>query len=222
MSWVSTRTYYERINTLVQRRTSPMVSAPMLIESVNFGDLYALDKEEDWARAGETLSASARRLEQAGAGALVIAANSMHKVYDQIAAAVEIPILHIADCVGARMKAQGATNASLIGTRNVMTESFYRQRLVAHGVDLPAPDMAIVETLNAIIYDQLMVGKVTRDAQRELKTIITRKEQDGIEAIILACTELELIVDIDANILPIFDSARIHCDAAVDWILGDE
>jgi aspartate racemase len=110
--------------------------------------------------------------------------------------------------------------AALFGTRNVMTESFYRRRLVAHGVDLLPPDMANVEALDRIIYEELMVGKASRDAQRELKTMITVKEKEGAQAIVLACTELDQIVDIDANVLPIYDSTRIHAEKAAEWILG--
>jgi aspartate racemase len=117
------------------------------------------------------------------------------------------------------MKADGVTIAALFGTSNVMTETFYRRRLVAHGIDLLPPDMDSVEEVDRIIYDELMVGKVTRDAERKLKTLITQKEQDGAEAIVLACTELNQVVDVDANVLPIFDSTQIHCQAAADWIL---
>ena len=101
-----------------------------------------------------------------------------------------------------------------------MTESFYRQRLVGHGVDLLPPDPGDVELVDGIIYKELMLGRVTRDAERALKTIITMKEKDGAEAIVLACTELELVVDTDANVLPVYDSTDIHCRAAADWILG--
>ena len=221
MSWVSTRTYYDWINRLVQRRTEPLASAPLIIDSLDFRRLHGLHEAEDWARAAQVLGESARQLEGAGATAIVIGANSMHKVYDEVAAQVDIPIIHIAECVGQRMKEVGVGSAALLGTRNVMTENFYRQRLVAHGIDLLPPDMDNVEALDRIIYDELMLGKATRDAERALKTIITRKEQDGAEAIVLACTELEMVIDVDANVLPIFDSARIHCEAAVDWIMGE-
>src|SRR5687768_12516864 len=153
MSWVSTRTYYEHVNGLVQQRTDRMSSAPLLIESLDFAQLYRLQDEADWQRAAGVLSDSARRLEQAGAGALIIGANSMHRVYDTVAGAVQIPILHIAECVGEKMGADGVKNAALLGTRNVMTESFYRRRLVAHGIDLLPPDMAYAETLDRIIYE---------------------------------------------------------------------
>ena len=221
MSWVSTRTYYEEINRLVQTRTDKRHSAPLLIDSLDFSQIYRLQEDADWDRAAGVLSESARTLEAAGAGALLIAANSMHKVYDRVSEAVSIPIFHIAEAVGAQMAADEVETAALFGTRNVMTESFFRRRLVAHGVDLLPPDMKNVETLDRIIYDELMIGKVTRDAERELKTMITVKEKEGARAIVLACTELDMIVDIDANVLPIYDSTRIHSERAAEWILGE-
>ena len=220
MSWVSTRTYYDHINRIVQQRSDARSSAPLLIESLDFAQLYALKSEEDWERATDVLIASAQRLEAAGAGTLVIGANSMHRVYDAVVSAVPVPILHIAECVGERMAADKVETAALFGTSNVMTESFYRRRLVARGIDLLPPDPEDVETLDRIIYDQLMAGKVTRDAERELKTMITVKEKEGAQAIVLACTELDMIVDVDANVLPIYDSTRIHAEKAADWILG--
>lgn len=220
MSWVSTRTYYEELNRLVQHRTDKRHSAPLLIESLDFAQIYRLQDDEGWERAADVLSQSARTLEAAGAGALVIAANSMHKVYDEVAEAVSIPIFHIAEVVGERMARDGVETAALFGTRNVMTESFYRRRLVAHGVDLLPPDMVNVEVLDRIIYEELMVGKASRDAQRALKSMITVKEKDGAQAIVLACTELDQIVDVDANVLPIYDCTRIHAEKAADWILG--
>lgn len=219
MSWVSTRMYYEQINRIVHRRANPMASAPMLIESLDFCELYALQAEHDWKRAAGILAESAKRLEDAGASALVIGANSMHKLYDEVAAAISIPILHIADSVGVALKEAGQKKVALIGTRNVMTESFYRKRLVARGIDILPPDMDNADALDAIIYEELMVGKATRASERVLKTIITEKGQEGADAIVLACTELALIVDVDANVLPVYDSTRIHCEAAADWIL---
>ncbi|MGX7894835.1 aspartate/glutamate racemase family protein [Tsuneonella sp. HG222] len=222
MSWVSTRTYYEEINRLVQARTDPRHSAPLLIESLDFSSIYRLQDEAAWTNAAEVLAGAAQRLEGAGAEALVIAANSMHRVYDKVAAAVAIPIFHIAEAVGEKMAADGVETAALFGTRNVMTESFYRRRLVSHGVDLLPPDMANVEELDRIIYDELMAGKATRDAERKLKTMITVKEQEGAKAVVLACTELDQIVDVDANVLPIYDSTRIHALKATEWMLGED
>lgn len=220
LSWISTRAYYERINKFVQKRSAPMASPPLLIESLDYAPIAAAKNADDWDSIAAALVESARRLESAGAEGLVVAANTMHKVYDRLTEAVSIPVLHIADAVGREMETAGCTNAALLGTRFVMTESFYRQRLVSHGVDLLAPDPADVELVDGIIYKELMLGRVTRDAERALKTVITMKEKAGAEAIVLACTELELVVDTDANVLPVYDSTDIHCRAAADWILG--
>jgi aspartate racemase len=220
MSWVSTRTYYEDINQLVQARTTKMASAPLLIESLDFTNLIRLSTPEQWDHAAQVLTESARRLEQAGATALLIGANSMHKVYDQVAGAVSVPVIHIADAVGAKMKEAGVKNATLIGTRNVVMESFYRKRLVAHGVSLLPPVVDEVEAMDKIIYDELMLGKASRSAERTFKTMLTNMGQRGAEAAVLACTELDMVIDVDANVLPIFDGTRIHAQAAVDWILG--
>ena len=220
MSWYSTRTYYEHINRGVQARVGKQASAPLLIESLDASELMRLSTAADWQRASGVLVDSARRLETAGATAIVIGANSMHKVYDAVAAAVAVPVLHIADCVGERMLAKGTRRAALLGTRNVMIESFYRKKLIARDIELLPPEMAFVDTLDRIIYDELILGKASRQAERELKTIITNLEQDGAEAIVLGCTELEMVVDVDANVLPIYDCTRIHADAAVDWIVG--
>lgn len=221
MSWLSTRTYYEYINQLVQTRAGQRHSAPMLIESLDFEDMARLSGGDAWAHAAEVLSASAQRLEAAGATALLIGANSMHKVYDQVTASVGVPIIHIAECVAARMAADGVKKAALIGTRNVMTESFYRQKLIARDIELLPPEMQFVDTLDRIIYDELLLGKATRQSERELKTILANLDQDGAEAVVLGCTELEMVVDIDANVLPIYDCTRIHAEAAVDWIMGE-
>lgn len=222
MSWVSTRTYYERINRYVQRHIGKTSSAPMLIESLDFSRIYRAQSNEDWQRATDVIADSAQRLVTAGAQQIVIGANSMHKVYRDVEAQIETPILHIAECVGAQMAADGIERAALIGTRNVMTESFYRRRLVSHGVDLLPPDMDNVEQLDRIIYEELMLGKASKDARRALKSMFTNMQKEGAQAVILACTELELVVDVDANILPVYDCTAIHADAAARWIIGDE
>ena len=220
LSWYSTQTYYDHIQHGVQARVGKQASAPIVIDSLDSSSLMRLSSADDWARAATELAESARRLEVAGATAILIGANSMHKVYDQVAAAVSVPILHIAECVAQRMVEKGARKAALLGPRNVMLESFYRRKLIARDIELLPPDMARVEALERIIYDELMLGKASRQSERELKSIITTLAQDGAEAIVLGCTELELIVDTDANVLPIFDCTAIHAERAVEWILG--
>lgn len=219
MSWASTMTYYRHINADVQRIAGGMCSAPLIIESFNFCDLSRLEKPEQWDMAAEQLGAAAKRLEQAGATALLICANSMHRIADDVAAQISIPLIHIAECVGEKMYADGIKKAAIIGTRNVVTESFYRRRLIAHGVNLMTPNMTRVKEIDRIIYDELMQNKVNRDSERTMKTFLTDIAKEDIEAIVLGCTELEMLVNTKANILPIYDSTKIHADAAVKWIL---
>jgi len=221
MSWISTRSYYEDINRAVQLARGDTASAPMVIDNLDFRDLAGLSSEEDWARAAKVLIASAQRLEAAGAGMIAIAANSMHRVFREVEAEIGVPMLHIAECVGEAMAADGVRKAALIGPRNVVTGGFYRRRLVAHGIDLLPPDVPHAAAIDRIIYEELLVGRATRTAERLFRTIITEQAQEGAQAIVLAATELNLVVDVDANVLPIYDSARIHAKRAAQWLLED-
>jgi aspartate racemase len=221
MSWASTELYYRHLNKGLQKRVGTGCSAPILMESLNYCDLSRLSTPEQWDHAKEVLIASARRLEATGATALMIAANSMHKVADEVAAAISIPLLHIVDETGEKMRADGVKAAAVIGTRNVMTEPWFRQRLVRHGLTLAPYDASRAEEIDRIIYDELMQGKVTEDSRRTMRTFITDIAKQDIQALVLACTELVMLVDPDANVLPVYDTARIHVAAGIDWILGD-
>lgn len=221
LSWTSTARYYHLINEAVHRAKGGQHSAPLLIESLDFADVGRSTSEEEWARAAAVLTDSARRLEQAGAQALLICANSPHRVYDQVQAAIAIPILHIAEAVGRQMAADGIERAALIGTRNVMTEKFYRQRLVAHGVSLLPADLDLADRIDRIVYEELTVGKISRDSERYMKSELTDIAKEDVQAAVLACTELELIVDVKANVLPIYDGTSIHAAAGVAFILGE-
>lgn len=220
LSWTSTARYYEIINQAVHRARGGQHSAPLLIESLDFATVAACTSDEEWDSAADVLIAAARWLETAGAGALLICANSMHRVYDRVQGAVHVPILHIAERVGKKMQADGVEKAALIGTRNVMTEKFYRQRLVAHGVSLLPPDMELADRIDRIVYDELTVGKISRESERYMKSEMTDIAKQDVQAVVLACTELELIVDVKANVLPIYDCTSIHAMAGVEFILG--
>lgn len=221
MSWAATERYYRIINREVQRRAGPACSAPLLIDSLNFCDLMRLTTEAQWATAAAVLAASAQRLEQAGATAILICANSMYKVADDVQAAVGVPVLSIIDPVGRAMAAAGVKTAALLGTRNVMTESWYRQRIVGHGVSLLPAEEAAVSMVDRIIYDELMRGMVEPASERALRTLITQWDQRDVDAVALASTELSMLVNIESNVLPIFDSTTLHAMEGVAWILGD-
>lgn len=221
VNWYAMSLYFNRINTQVQKRIGGSCSPPIILESLNCGDLAVDFSDADWDEISKILVKSAKRMEKAGASAILICANSMHKVHDKVAASVDVPVIHIVDAVGEKMKADGVKSAALLGTRNVMAESWYRQRLVKHGVTLMPNDPEQVTELDRIIHKELIPGIVTRDAERTLKTYITMADQDGVEAIVLGAAELSRVVDTSANILPIYDSTAIHADAAVNWILTD-
>lgn len=222
LSWVSTALYYEQINKGVNRRLGGVSSAPLVIESVDFGRFTALQQAGDWDEVAALLSEAARRLEGAGATALVLASNTAHKVYDQVAAAAAVPVIHIADATTARLAADGVKRAGLIGTRWTMADETFRARLEAQGTEVSVPGPGIAEEIDRIIADELVLGTVSRVSQRTLKTCLTVLGQARNQAVILGCTELVMLVDPGANVLPVYDTTAIHAAAAVDWILGEE
>jgi len=222
ISWAATEQYYRQINRGLQKRVGSNCSAPLLIESLNNCDLSRLTTDEQWAAATAVLTASAQRLEVAGATAVMISANSMYRVGDAVQAGIGVPLINIIDVTGAQLRADGIKSVAIIGTRNVMAERWYRQRLVAGGVTLAPVDTAHADAIDHIIYDELMQGRVTDASRRALRSIITDIDKLDVDAIVLACTELVMIVDADANVLPIYDTTRIHAAAGVAWILQDQ
>lgn len=222
MSWISTRTYYEQINHCVQRKLGKHASLPMAIESLDYRQLHDLQTDEDWERAASQILDAAKRLEANGVERILIGANVMHRVYDQVADVIDTPILHIADCAANKMEADGIGKALLLGMRSAVTEGYLRDRIEQRGIDLLPMSTPDVDEVHRFIVEELKLGKASRNAERAVKTIIAVGERAGAKAVILACTELELVVDVDANVLPIYDTARIHCQAAADWAMADE
>lgn len=222
MSWVSTALYYETINKGVAKRLGGLSSAPLLIDSQDFAPVAAMQADGDWTGLEALLSASARRLEDAGAEGLLLCTNTMHKLFDAVQASVTIPMLHIGEVTAARMAADGVRRAGLLGTRFTMEEAFYRTRIEAHGIALDTPEPAMATEIDRIIYEELARGTVSRISQRTLKTAITNLAQARNQAVILGCTELVMLVDPIANVLPVYDTTAIHSAAAVDWILGED
>ncbi len=220
MSWASTALYYDAINKGVARRLGGLNSAPLLIESLNFAGVAERQSEGDWEGLAELLTDSARRLADAGANGLLLCSNTAHKTYDRIADRVDIPILHIGDITAEKLVKDGVKRTGLIGTRYTMTESFYRDRIEAHGIMVATPDPGMMKEIDRIIYEELSRGHVSRVSQRTLKTCLTIMGQARNQAVILGCTELVLLVDPVANVLPVYDTTALHAQAAVEWILG--
>lgn len=222
MSWVSTAMYYQAINKAMAKRVGGMHSAPLLIESHDFAPIAQRMAADDWDGCAEVLAASARRLEAAGAEALMLCSNTVHRVYNLVAAEVAVPILHVGDVIAQRLAKDGVTRAGLLGTRSTMYESSYRERIEREGIALQIPDAASAAEVDRIIFEELVRGQVTRNSERFLKTCVTQLAKARNQAVLLGCTELVLLVDPGSSMLPVYDSTALHAQAAVEWIFADD
>jgi aspartate racemase len=220
MSWVSTAMYYEQINKGVAKKLGGLSSAPLLIESMDFAAVVERQAAGEWDQLGATLADSAKRLTDAGAAGLILCSNTAHRMYDQVAEAAGVPVLHIGDVTVEKLVKDGVKRAGLIGTRFTMAESFYRDRIEARGIAVSTPDPAVMKEIDRIIFDELARGHVSRVSQRTLKTCLTFMSQARQQAVILGCTELVMLVDPVANVLPVYDTTALHAQAAVEWILA--
>jgi aspartate racemase len=221
-SWSSTALYYEHINRGVARRLGALHSARLAIESLDLAPVAEMELADDWDGVAAVLIEAARKLRSSGAEGILLASNTSHKVYDRVNAAVRVPILHIADPTAERLVADRRTRVALIGTRFTMTEGHIRDRLEARGIELAPIRADWVREIDRIIFDELAAGRVVRDSQRKLKTLITELAKQKVQAVVLGCTELVLAVDVRANVIPVYDTTAIHARAAVDWMLEDE
>jgi aspartate racemase len=215
MSWESTVPYYRLVNETVAKRLGGLHSAKVLLASVDFAEVEAMQRGGDWAAAGQLLADSARALERAGADFLVVCTNTMHKVADAIEGAVRIPLLHIADATAAEVKALGLRRVGLLGTRFTMEQDFYKARLQGrHGIEAIVPAEADREVVHRVIYDELCLGKVLEPSRKEYRRIIRGLVEAGAEGIVLACTEIPMLVGPEDSPVPVFDTTAIHARAA--------
>ena len=218
-SWSSTALYYEHINRLVAQRLGGLHSATLAIESIDLAPFAAMQQAGDWDGVARVVVEAARRLKASGAEALLLASNTSHKVEGAVAAETGLPILHIADPTADCLVADGRSRVALLGTRFTMTEPFVRERIEARGISCVSIEPGWIAEVDRIIYEELAAGRVVRDSQRKLKTLITELAKQKVQAIVLACTELVMAVDVRANVLPVYDTTALHARAAVDWML---
>ena len=221
-SWASTALYYEHINRGIAQRLGGLHSAVLAMESLNLAPVAEMELSGDWDGVAAVTLEAAKRLEKSGVQGIVITSNTGHKVYDAVAANVRVPLLHIADATADRIVADGRTRVALLGTRFTMTEPYVRSRLEGRGITLAPIAPHWMSEVDRIIFEELAAGRVVRDSQRKLKTLITELAKQKVQGVILGCTELVLAVDVRANVLPVYDTTVIHARAAVDWMLADE
>lgn len=222
MTWSSTALYYDHINREISRRLGGLHSGRIAIESFDFDEIARQEASGDWDGIGQSLAKAARNLEAGGAEAIVIACNTVHKSCTPVEASLRIPLFHIADATADRLVDDGRKRVALLGTRFTMTETFFRGRLEDRGISLVSIDKHWIDEVDRIIFEELAAGRVVRNSQRKLKTLITELAKQRIDAVVLGCTELVLAVDARANVLPVYDTTEIHARACVDWMLADE
>jgi len=221
-SWASTALYYEHLNKGIAARLGGLHSALLSIESLDLAPFAAMQLAGDWDGVARIAVEAAKRLKASGAEGLLLASATMHKVEGAVAAETRLPVLHVASAAADRLVADGRSYVALLGTRFTMTESFVRERLEARGIRLAPVEAGWIGEVDRIIYEELAAGRVVRDSQRKLKTLITELAKQKVQAIVLGCTELVLAVDTRANVLPVYDTTAIHARYAVDWMLSEE
>ena len=221
MSWESTASYYRLINQAVQARLGGLHSASLLLHSVDFAGIEQLQRAGDWNAAGVQLAQAARGLQAAGAGALLICANTMHKVAPAITSAVQIPLLHVVDATAAAVHRAGVRQVGLLGTRFTMEQPFYVERLQQQGLTVLLPDADDRATVHRVIYDELCQGRILDHSRDDYRRVMAALVARGAEGIILGCTEIALLVDAGDAAVPLFDTTELHAQAAVDWALAE-
>jgi aspartate racemase len=220
MSWESTAEYLRLLNEGVRARLGGLHSARLRVATVDFAPIERMQADGDWPAAAEVLAGEARSLAAAGAAFVLIATNTMHKVYDEVAAAVPIPVLHLGDVTAAAVTGAGLTRVGLLATRYTMEQAFYRDRLAGHGVRTLVPDQARRVAVQRIIYDELCVGRVEPASRDELLEVARSLVAAGAQGIVLGCTELELSISQADLDVPVFPTTTLHCEAALDLALS--
>ncbi|MFG2149125.1 aspartate/glutamate racemase family protein [Streptomyces sp. NPDC048696] len=215
MSWESSAEYYRLLNELVRERLGGLHSARCVLHSVDFAEIEELQSAGEWELAGEILARVAKGVEAAGADLVLICTNTMHKVADQVAAAVSVPLLHLGDATAEAVRDRGIRRVALLGTAFTMEQDFYRDRLRAHGLDVLTPDAAGRALVHRVIYEELCLGVVKDESRRAYQDVIAALVGEGAEGVILGCTEIELLIRQEHSPVPVFPTTRLHAEAAV-------
>jgi aspartate racemase len=226
VSWVSSIEYYRLMNEMVNKQLGGLHSAKILMYSIEFGnfsDEERLAEKGDWSLLNRTMIDAAQRLKRGGADFIVIASNTLNSRADDIQEKVQIPVLHIADATGEKVNKSGIKTVALLGTKYTMEQNFYRDRLEKkkYGLKVIIPNETEREYINSVIFDELCAGKMYNESRERFVQIINRLvDEDGVQAVILGCTEIPLLIKQRDVKVPVFDTMTIHAEAAVKYALS--
>jgi len=221
MSWESSIEYYRIVNETVKEKLGGLHSAKSLMYSVDFAEIETLQHKNRWEEATQAMIEAARHVEAGGADFVVICTNTMHKMADEVEAAIGIPLLHIADATAEAIKAQRLCKIGLLGTKFTMEEDFYAGRLIEkHGLEVLIPEAEDRKIVHRVIYDELVLGEIRSESREQYKRIIEKLIAAGAQGIILGCTEIGLLVKDEDSRVPLFDTTYIHAVAAVEMALN--
>lgn len=220
LTYVSTLEYYRYLNELANQRLGGSESIDIIMYSVNFGEIKKLTEADDWKNIAMIICKVAKLIEDNGAACLLIGANTMHKIADEVQAAVKIPVIHIAETVAREIKKEGLKKVGLLGTRYTMQLGFYSDHLAKHGIETIIPEQEDIEFINYTIYDEFSKNIFTAATKSKYLNIISKLKEKGIEGIIGGCTEIPILLKQSDCDIPLFDTAKIHSAAGVDHVLS--
>ncbi|MBI2283042.1 MAG: aspartate/glutamate racemase family protein [Bacteroidetes bacterium] len=220
VTWLSTAEYYRILNELVNAREGGVSSARIIIYSVNFQEIKTLTEAGDWDRIAGIMCDAARRLERAGADCILLGANTMHKVADAVQEAVSIPLIHVAVVTANAIKQQNIATVALLGTKYVMQQEFYRQKLEEQGLRVLIPTQEGIDYINNAIYTEFAKGVFTAEAKQHFLQIIDTLVTQGASGVIFGCTEIPILLKQEDCSVPVFDTTLLHATAAVDFVLS--
>jgi aspartate racemase len=221
MSWESTLEYYRIINEMVKEKLGGLNSAKILMYSVNFAEIAELQHKDEWSELSQILTDIAVKLENGGAEAVLICTNTMHKVADEVQKGINVPLINIIDVTAERIKNKGLKRVGLLGTKFTMEDEFYRKRLEKYGIQVLIPDEEGREVVHSVIYNELCVGVIKPESKEAYLKIIQDLSSKGAEGVVLGCTEIPLLIKQEDCDIPIFDTTRIHAEAAVKFALNE-
>lgn len=219
ITWHSTVDYYRMLNQLVHEKLGGVASAKIIMYSVNFQEIKDLTFKEDWNGIAEIMSITAQNIEKAGADYLLLCANTMHNIADKVQTSIKIPLIHIAEAAAAEISKQGLKKVALLGTKYTMQMDFYRDKLSEKNIETIIPEDDDIEYINDAIYNEMGIGVFLPERKAGFIKIINKLIAQGAEGILLACTEIPILIKQEDISVPVFDTAEIHVKAAVEQVL---